>query len=60
MFFGFSAIDQCKLTTTIFLYHLVYCIVSKMALVQVLAPEETELAPMSSSDANVEHAKSTK
>ncbi len=27
----FSVIDQCKLTITIFLYHLTYCFVSKMA-----------------------------
>ncbi len=34
----FSVIDQCKLTTTIFLYHLAYCIVTETALVHVLPP----------------------
>jgi len=34
----FSVIDQCKLTTTIFLYYLAYSIVSETALVHVLSP----------------------
>ncbi len=38
----FSVIDQCKLTTTIFLYHLTYCSVLETALVQVLPPKEPD------------------
>ncbi len=38
----FSVIDQCKLTTTTFLYYLTYCILPRAILVRVLAPRRPD------------------